>query len=160
MGIQAQGHRWSRWAVLLLLTVVALAGCASASGSNQPGQAQSKAAQSTPAPSKSAQAITGAGATPVSVSWAPVGAGWSLAEYSGSTAGAVTPRKAGATLVYLVGPSGYRDALYQWPAGQTNWTLLDWSGDKARALFSGPDGQFGQRGGLLTRRHQPGGQRR
>jgi hypothetical protein len=78
------------------------------------------------------------------VSWASVGAGWSLAEYSGSTSGGVTPRKAGATLVYLVGPSGYRDALYEWPAGQTNWTLLDWSGDKTRALFSGPDDEVGQ----------------
>ena len=136
MGTQAQGHRWSRWAVLPLLTVVALAGCASASGNTKPGQAQSKTAQSTPAPSKPAQAKARAGA--VSVSWAAVGAGWSLAEYSGSTAGGVTPRKAGATLVYLVGPQGYRDALYEWPAGQTAWTLLDWSGDKTRALFVGP----------------------
>jgi hypothetical protein len=135
--------------VLPLLAVVALAGCASATGNTQPGQAQSKAAQSKAAqsktaPSTSAQAKTGTGARSVWVSWAAVGAGWSLAEYSGSTAGGATPRKAGPTLVYLVGPSGYRDALYDWPAGQTNWFLLDWSGDKTRALFSGPDGEVGQ----------------
>ena len=130
--------------MLPLLAVVALAGCASASGNTQPGQARSQAAQSKTAPPASAQAKTGTGARSVSVSWAAVGAGWSLAEYSGSTAGGVTPRKAGPTLVYLVGPSGYRDALYEWPAGQANWFLLDWSGDKTRALFSGPDGEVGQ----------------
>ncbi|HEY2279379.1 MAG TPA: hypothetical protein VGI00_13555 [Streptosporangiaceae bacterium] len=89
-----------------------------------------------------------------------VGPGWSLAQYSASTSGDATPRKAGATVVYLVGPSGYRDALYQWPAGQTNWTLLDWSGDKTRALFSGPDGEVGQlvlATGKFTRFKLPGG---
>jgi hypothetical protein len=171
VGIQARGHSWSRWAVLPLLTVVAVAGCASASGSNQPGQAQSKAAQSkaaqskaarsTPAPSTSAQATTGTGARSVSVSWASVGAGWSLAEYSASTSGGVEPRKTGATLLYLVGPSGYRDALYQWPAGQTPWALLDWSGDKTRALFVGPTpntvGQLVLATGKFTSFKLPGG---
>jgi hypothetical protein len=95
------------------------------------------------------------------VSWAAVGAGWSLAEYSGSTAGGVTPGKAGPTTLYLVGPSGYRDALYEWPAGQTAWTLLDWSGDKARALFVGPTpgavGQLVLATGKFTRFKLPGG---
>jgi hypothetical protein len=151
--------------VLPLLAVGALAGCASASGNTHPGQAQaktaqSKAAQSKTAPSTSAQAKTGTGARSVSVSWASVGAGWSLAEYSASTSGGVTPRKTGATLVDLVSPSGYRDALYEWPAGQTNWFLLDWSGDKTRALFSGPAGEVGQlvlATGTFTSFKLPGG---
>jgi hypothetical protein len=123
--------------------VVALAGCASSGDNTQPGQAQSKAAQSTPAPSKPAQAkaVTG---KPVTVSWASVGAGWSLGAYSAATGGGGTPRKAGPTTLYLVGPNGYRDALYEWPAGQSAWTLLDWSGDKTRALFAGPGSDVGQ----------------
>jgi TolB protein len=41
-------------------------------------------------------------------------------------------------VLYLVSPQGARDALYRWPAGQAQWHLLDWSGDKTRALFVGP----------------------
>ena len=95
-----------------------------------PGPGLSAAVKAT----RPAQAGATPGARSVAVSWAEVGAGWSLAEYSASTSGGVTPRKAGATLVYLVGPNGYRDALYEWLAGQTAWALIDWSGDKTRAL--------------------------
>ncbi len=132
MGIGVQrSNRRSRWAVLPLLTVMAVAGCASAGG----GQAQ-------PASHQSPATATGTG--PVKISWSEVGAGWSLAQYSASTSGGVTPRKTGPTTLYLVGPNGYRDALYNWPAGQDNWTLIGWSGDKTRALFTGPDGTVGQ----------------
>jgi hypothetical protein len=75
-----------------------------------------------------------------------VGPGWSLAEYSASTSGDATPRKTGATTLYLVSPQGAKRTLYAWPAGQAGpgWTLLDWSGDQTRALFNGPDGAVGQ----------------
>jgi hypothetical protein len=121
--------------VLPLLAAVTLAGCASAGGNAQPGQAPSKPAPTKPAPSK-----TAAGTTQAATALTGVGAGWSLAQYSGTTAGGVTPRKTGVTTLYLVSPQGAKRTLYAWPAGQagTGWTLLDWSGDKTRALFAGP----------------------
>ena len=83
-------------------------------------------------------AVAGAGqarATTVraSVPWTKVGPGWSLVEYSLGTAG--EPAKPGATTLYLIGPSGQRYALDHWSAKSSIPTLLDWSGDKTRALF-------------------------
>jgi TolB protein len=140
---------------LPLLTVIAVAGCASAgggsSGDSSAGGDQTRSAAhqaavtgAAAAATGSAQPPAGAGPGPARVNWATVGAGWSLAEYSGSSSGDATPRHQGATLLYLVGPNGSRYTLYQWPAGQTDWSLLDWSGDKTRALFGGPDGAVGQ----------------
>src|SRR6202012_6105895 len=137
-----RGTRRLRWAVLPLLTVITLAGCASAGGSSSGGSSASGGSAAAAPAAAHSPAATGTGPAPVN--WAAVGAGWSLAEYSGSSSGDVTPRHQGATLLYLVGPNGSRSTLYQWPAGQTGWSLLDWSGDKTRALFGGPDGAIGQ----------------
>lgn len=136
MGIQAHlGRKWPRFAVLPVLAVFAMAGCSSASGRNaQPPGSQPAAAQATGHSQPGVVPAAGQSGVP----WAAVGAGWTLAEYSASTSGGVQPRKDGATALYLVDPQGAKDALYRWPAGNAYWTLLDWSGDKTRALFVGP----------------------
>jgi Tol biopolymer transport system component len=131
MGIQqGRGRRWVRFAVPAVLAVFAAAGCGSATGhtvdSGGPAPAASDAAGATTKATQSGGALTS------------VGAGWTLAEYSASTVvSGGTARKAGATTLYLVSPQGVKKTLYRWAASQTNWSLLDWSGDKSRALFTG-----------------------
>ena len=131
--MSVNSYRGRKAALLSLLSAVALVGCSSAGGQTHPVAATTTKPSATATGAKSP-------ATPLSA----VGPGWSLAQYSASTSGGVTPRKTGPTTLYLVGPNGYRDALYNWPAGQDNWTLIGWSGDKTRALFTGPDGTAGQ----------------
>lgn len=77
----------------------------------------------------------------VKVPWAKVGSGWELAEYTNSTRA-----KAAATTLYLVSPGGSRYSLYTWRASaKFAPSLVAWSGDKTRALFSaGPNGQVAQ----------------
>jgi hypothetical protein len=56
------------------------------------------------------------------------------------------PVKKGSTTLYLVDPQGGRYSLVTWKASsaEAGWSLLDWSGDTSRALFtSGGDGSFG-----------------
>ncbi len=69
------------------------------------------------------------------VPWRKVGPGWELAQYSGHSAGDLHP-KAGATILYLVDPAGGRYQMYRWPASAATPELIDWSGDKTRALLS------------------------
>ena len=131
MGIRASsGRKWVRFAVPSVLAVLMAAGCGSATGhtvdSGAPAPAASDAAGATVKATNPGGALTS------------VGAGWTLAEYSASTViSGGTARKAGATTLYLVSPQGARKTLYRWAASQTNWSLLDWSGDKSRALFAG-----------------------
>ncbi len=90
-------------------------------------------------------AVAGTGqasAATVSVPWNKVGPGWSLVEYSLGTAG--EPAKPGATTLYLISPSGQRYALDHWSAKAGIPSLLDWSGDKTRALFLTDSGQLEQ----------------
>jgi len=70
------------------------------------------------------------------VPWRRVGAGWVLAEY---WAGRRIPGKkptAGAAYLYLVNPAGGRYQLYRWRSSTNPPGLVDWSGDKTRALLS------------------------
>ena len=67
------------------------------------------------------------------VPWRMIGSGWSLAE---DTAGTVVHPQP--VTLYLVDPAGGRYRLYQWAATKNPWQLVDWSGDKARALFTIP----------------------
>jgi TolB protein len=71
------------------------------------------------------------------VPWRTVGPGWELAQYSEHSAGDLHPR-AGATILYLVDPAGGRYQMYRWPASVAAPGLIDWSGDKTRALLSAP----------------------
>jgi len=136
MNIRAHlGSTWTGFAVLPVLAVFALAGCSSVNGRDaQPSGSQRAATNATGHPRPGVVAAAKQSGVP----WGAVGAGWTLAEYSASTSGSVMPRKDGPTVLYLVSPQGAKDALYRWPAGQANWTLLDWSRDKTRALFVGP----------------------
>lgn len=130
MGTRVDGGRkWLRFAVLPALAVLTAAGCASTGVSVGP------AAKSS---SQSASGTT----TQVAQSGGPLasaGAGWTLAEYSAATSFDSTPSKAGATTLYLVNPSGAKTVMYHWAAAKaSSWRLIDWSGDKSRALFAGP----------------------
>jgi len=114
--------------------VVAAALAASLSGGNVGGALAAGAAEHAVALPRS----LGPGQTgPRSaVPWRRVGAGWVLAEYwPGRYASAGTPRAAAATL-YLIDPAGGRYRLYRWPVTKNPPFLVDWSGDKARALVS------------------------
>jgi hypothetical protein len=69
------------------------------------------------------------------VPWSRVGPGWVLAEYwNGRYAEPGPPRSAPASL-YLVSPAGGRYLLYRTAVTSHPPTLIDWSGDKARALL-------------------------
>ena len=64
------------------------------------------------------------------VPWQRVGAGWVLAEYwPGKYGGIAKPAE-----LYLFDPAGGRYQLYHWPATKNPPFLVDWSGDKTRAL--------------------------
>lgn len=76
------------------------------------------------------------------VPWAEVGPGWELVQYS--TGNATIPAKPAPVTLYLVGPSGARYSLYTWPASAAQPSLVDWSGDKTRALLRFPSGMVGQ----------------
>ena len=67
------------------------------------------------------------------IPWGQVGSGWALAEYTKATI-----RRARMVTLYLIDPAGGMYSEYRWPSSKSAWTLVDWSGDKARALFTGP----------------------
>jgi TolB protein len=111
------------------LAVLTAAGCASTGVANV-GSAAKSSSQGTSRPvAQSGGAL------------ASVGKGWTLAEYSAATSFDSTPSKAGATTLYLVSPSGARTVMYHWAAAKDPaWRLVDWSGDKSRALFASVQG--------------------
>ena len=75
------------------------------------------------------------------VPWRRVGAGWVLAEYwPGQFAYQGTPVAAAAALD-LMDPAGGRYLLYQWPVTKSPPYLVDWSGDKSRALVRSTTGE-------------------
>lgn len=133
-------------AAIVAATAVAVAGCSS---STEPG-----ARPGTPAPASSPQATPDA--SPIAhtteapieeVPWSEVGPGWMLAMWNAAeptnsgdeyTPGEATPYNS-ATTLYLVSPDGDRYAITTFEApGETGSlpTLVDWSGDGTRALFS------------------------
>ena len=67
------------------------------------------------------------------IPWGQVGSGWALAEYTKATI-----RRARMVTLYLIDPAGGMYSEYRWPSSKSAWNLVDWSGDKARALFTGP----------------------
>lgn len=106
-----------RWVVLIAVLACGLLAVA------LPGQARAAAAQPR-------------------IPWSKVGPGWSLTEYSLGTAG--EPSKPGPTTLYLISPSGQRYALDHWSAKGGVPILLDWSGDKNRALLETDSGKLEQ----------------
>jgi hypothetical protein len=69
------------------------------------------------------------------VPWRQVGAGWELAEYSEASVYGVSHPKTGPTFLDLVDPRGGRYQLYRWARADYP-QLVDWSGDKTRALLT------------------------
>ena len=129
MGTRVDGGRkWLRFAVLPALAVLTAAGCASTGVSNVG-----------PAAKSSSQSASGT-TTQVAQSGGPLasaGQGWTLAEYSAATSFDSAHSKAGATTLYLVSPQGAKTVMYHWAAAKdSGWRLIDWSGDKSRALFA------------------------
>jgi hypothetical protein len=91
------------------------------------------AAVAAASPAATAAPKAGSGQTGVrsAVPWSRVGPGWVLAEsWFGSTT-----RKAPVRL-WLVDPAGGRYLIRQWAATRNPFGLIDWSGDKTRALLS------------------------
>jgi hypothetical protein len=99
------------------------------------------AAASAPAAAGSAAAGSAAARSALSgtsVPWRIVGPGWDLAVYSAGSGGEGVPAKRGPVTLYLVSPQGGRYRLASWPARSPRaaWSLLAWSGDGQRALFT------------------------
>jgi hypothetical protein len=119
---------WRGWSLALagVMAVGLSAACGRSSGLTPPGG------------TRAAGAGLGAGmvGSRSAVPWRRVGAGWVLAEYwPGRFAGAAKPVAAAATL-YLIDPAGGRYQLYRWPDTASPPELIDWSGDKTRALLT------------------------
>ena len=154
MGIRRRrGNSWLRTVAVSAGAILAVAGCGTAVGrSADPG----RSLVATKAAGASTEATQSGG--PV----ASAGPGWTLAEYSAAGVSEGKPGRAGATTLYLVSPQGTKTTLYRWgAAGEPGWRLVDWSGDKARALFVGSTpnsvGQLVLATGKFTSFKLPGG---
>jgi hypothetical protein len=81
------------------------------------------------------------------VPWTAVGPGWELVQYTNATATRNAP-----TTLYLVSPAGTRYSMYTWRSPVSSLSLVDWSGDKTRALFYGTSSGQMEQLNLLTGR--------
>lgn len=144
-------QRPRRWRVpaLVGLVLVVMAGGAymavyrpSAPPRHGPARTPTSSEQLTASPSgtpRSAMLAAGQAGPRSAVPWSLVGPGWVLAEYTKTPLPRPpAPVQAKPTTLYLVDPLGGRYEMYRWPASQSGpsgWPLIDWSGDRARALF-------------------------
>ncbi|MHB1596449.1 MAG: hypothetical protein ACYCU3_20015, partial [Streptosporangiaceae bacterium] len=71
------------------------------------------------------------------VPWSLVGPGWVLADYTRTQLPRGVPVPARPVTLFLVDPRGGRYTMYRWPGTSraASYALLDWSGDRTRALF-------------------------
>jgi hypothetical protein len=76
------------------------------------------------------------------VPWSRVGPGWELVLYTSTAVG--SPSRPAPTTLNLVSPGGRRYQLYRWRSGTVPPALLDWSGDKTRALLGLDNGKLEQ----------------
>ena len=76
------------------------------------------------------------------IPWRLVGPGWTLVEFTAGNYKVARP-----VTLYLLDPSGGMYRIYRWSASMQPWRLVDWSGDKKRALVQ-------QVGGKRTTMHQ------
>ncbi|WP_006244405.1 hypothetical protein [Mycolicibacterium tusciae] len=143
-------------AVVFAATAVVVVGCSS---STEPAAHRSTPAPASPSATQSAtpsaEMVAHNTEAPIQeVPWSEVGPGWTLAMWNEATPsnagdefapGEPTPYNA-ATTLYLVNPEGGRYAITTFEAPGENGSLpslVDWSGDGTRALFS-------RRGDYLT----------
>ena len=139
--------RWRIPALIGLAVVVAAGGIAYVAGHRSPASAGGPTSSPRPSastPGRSHPAMLGAGRVgPRSaVPWSLVGPGWVLADYTRTQLPRGVPVPARPVTLFLVDPRGGRYTMYRWPSTSraASYTLLDWSGDRTRALFlaSGP----------------------
>jgi TolB protein len=71
------------------------------------------------------------------VPWSKAGPGWTVTVYSTSSAPGVTPVVQGVTTLYLTSPQGAKYKIAALAASAVPYHLLDWSGDRQRALLWG-----------------------
>lgn len=141
-----------RHAAVVAATAVVVVGCSSSTEpAAQSGTvAAPTSAQTTQAATPSAEMVAHNTEAPIQdIPWSEVGPGWTLAMWNAATPtnpgdeyepGDATPYNSETTL-YLVNPDGGRYAITTFDApGETGSlpTLVDWSGDGTRALFSQP----------------------
>jgi TolB protein len=80
------------------------------------------------------RAAARAAAARAAVPWKRVGPGWVLAEYWPGRFPENGAAKAAPATLYLISPGGTRYRLFRWATTKSPPFLLDWSGDKTRAL--------------------------
>jgi hypothetical protein len=131
---------------LCALAVAALAGCSTQTNS-APGQAMPRGASptvsTTAAPPVAPPAAYGVEATLDTIPWSRVGPGWLLATWSplaGHMPGNLPPNQPDPdtvkTALYLVDPQGGRYPITSFGPGRgSDFEVIDWSGDKSRALL-------------------------
>ena len=131
---------------LCALAVAALAGC-STQPNSAPGQAMSSGASPTAsitaAPPLEQPAAYGVEATLDTIPWSQVGPGWLLATWrplTGHRPGPLPPNEPDPdtvkTALYLVDPQGGRYPITSFGPGRgSDFEVIDWSGDKSRALL-------------------------
>lgn len=138
MRISANGRGGRRVTVTTLLALATAVACgvgATAAASASTARSQQSfgaAARSITTTAAENLAMLPAGRTGArsQIPWRIVGPGWSLVEYTSGSA-----KTAGPVWLFLVDPAGGRYQVYRWAATKTPWQLIDWSGDKARALL-------------------------
>jgi TolB protein len=138
------------------LAAVLAAGTIAAAG----GAAQAAVTAPVTARRPGASLAAGQVAQRAAVPWRRVGPGWVLAEYWPGRFALEGKPKAAAATVYLIDPAGGRYRLYRWAATKQPPSLVDWSGDKTRALLERPAGGLEQivlKTGKLTRFSLAGG---
>jgi len=134
-----------RRAAVFAATAVVVVGCSS---SAEPAAHRDTLAPTSPPATPSAEMVAHSTEAPIQdVPWSEVGPGWTLAMWNEATPsgagdefepGETTPHNA-ATTLYLVNPEGDRYAITTFEAPGENGSLpslVDWSGDGTRALFS------------------------
>jgi hypothetical protein len=79
------------------------------------------------------------------VPWRRVGPGWVLAQYWPGRISFIHKAIAAPVTLYLISPTGHRYQLHRWAATKDPLYVLDWSGDKTRALlYSATSGRLEQ----------------
>lgn len=123
-------------AVSALLATAAIAGCGTRiyRGTNSPPSGPPAKPASPTQQVEQPQAPLGPGqvGSLAQVPWGQIGPGWALADYTTGNHQVPAP-----VTLYMIDPEGGRYQLYHWPATALPWTLIAWSGDKTRVLFTG-----------------------
>jgi TolB protein len=124
-------RRAARAAAAVLAAAVASAGLVAAGG----GAGAAAAAGHRASPGSGTVLGAGQAGARSAVPWRRVGPGWVLAEYWNGRYAAAGKAVAAPASLYLVDPAGGRYQLYRTAATTSPPVLVDWSGDKTRALL-------------------------